>query len=195
MKEDLTRGEFKPEGDSFADYEPPVEPSALGSCDLDGALHPRLDDCQNWREAGRLLYNGRQMSLRIDVTEMTISGGVSHRVDLKDVVTTLRRGHAARVTLQPGDATRYDFVITPVATGPSQTGIIVQRMQGGEADHWPAVLWDWDGRAGSWPLDQAASRLVQRIGHVREESSNGTVDWTRLVMRWFLGHLCGEYSR
>jgi hypothetical protein len=167
----------------------------VGWCDLDGNLHPQSDACEDWLWAGELRYNGVLMELRLDVTEMTDRGGWSQRVELKDVVTTLRRGHAVRLTLQPGDATRYDFVITPVASGPSQTGLLVQRFRGGDPDNWPALVWDWDGKTGSWALDDAADRCVQRVGYRRETIDNPTWEWSRSVCRWLLGHLCGEYVR
>lgn len=151
------------------------------NADVDNAM-ARLDREQEQTEheeaQGVLRYRNRQMFLRVTQRYKGHDYGIDFKAMRKDLIE--RAGFAYHMFVEPGDATRYEFVLVPLYSGPTQRGLMVTSMRSG-SPHASYVLWDWDKWASTHHLDEAAARLA------------GTNPWSIALTRWFLGHLCNEY--
>lgn len=103
----------------------------------------------------------------------------SSTLTVPHVRAMLEQGHHVHMYLEPGDATRYDLVFTPLRSGSRQTGLVVIRLIGG---HFAAAadLWDWTTGASEFQIDTAAGWL-----------SKGN-EWSHALFKWWLTLLCTE---
>lgn len=155
----------------------------LGRCDLDRQSHPENDGCSNWIEddpPGTLRY--RRAPMTLNMTQYL--NGQSYRISLEGLRKDLldRKMIAYHLFLEPGDATRYEFVLVPIWSGSRQRGLLVTYLTSRKPVS-SYVLWDWDKWASGFHIDEAARQFG--VGN----------EWTVRIVRWFLGHVCDEFSR
>lgn len=111
------------------------------------------------------------------LTTDTLYPPTRETIELDELRATLKGGHHTYVHYEPGDYTRYDLVLTPIAQA-NQRAVIVTRLVGGYIAGC-AVLWDWERRGHDEFAMEEAARLL----------SNGN-DWTTQLFAWWLTALC-----
>lgn len=124
-----------------------------------------------------------EMHVRVGTYGPTAYGGTGIMLyQIENVRAALRRGEVVQGYIEPGDATRYDFVLTPVGDGAPhrpQPGLIVTRLTSGHINAC-AVLWDWTTGASAFQREEAAAKL-----------SKGN-EWSAKLIDWWLGELLGD---
>lgn len=99
-----------------------------------------------------------------------------------DVVrNSLLHGYAIQYHLEPEDATRYSFILSPVQEPSGQRGLYIIRV----TNHHilgTAILWDWDIGTSEFQLENAAKALRANNDH------------TENITLWFLAHLCRHFQ-
>lgn len=120
-----------------------------------------------------LLYHGKPM-----VAEMRALDADYEMIQgYENIRACILGGCSAHISLEPGDCSRYDFVIAPLGSPSGQPGIAIVRTRGGHAVAC-ADLWDWTTGASSFQISDAAAKLG--LGD----------DWSTQIMTWWLSGLC-----
>lgn len=95
----------------------------------------------------------------------------------------LEEGKPIIYGLEPGDGTRYTFLLCPVTETSTQKGLYITRLGGRTPEGWSAVLWDWDTGSSAHQIEEAADAI-----NVRNHPH------TAVILRWFLAHLCNHFD-
>lgn len=83
-----------------------------------------------------------------------------------------------QVYFEPGDATRYVLVLSPITNFSGQRGLLVTRLSGGYPCGESHMLWDWNKWANAYECIQAGAKI------------SGGNDWSAEVISWWLKNLC-----
>ena len=127
-----------------------------------------------------LFYHGKEMTSAFDMARVVNDHAVVDITQISYVRACLLNDKHVYGYLQPGDATLYDLILTPIRSyGGNQKGLIVTRLTGGDIRE-SIVLWDWDKGGNDYEIMEGTHKLGQ--GN----------PWSVELFKWWLTELCTD---